>query len=376
MHDEYRIEKYLLRNTRGSRERDDVFRFRYEHFFHCFADGYPGIDRSKGILCEPHDARSTHYCAFDAAGNLCAVSTSTPADAPDIPETWGEWFQLEKLAPAGLDRVVVSTRMVIHPEHRSNGLFDLFYRFIMERYIEAGFAFAVHYCSPGLICRYERLGHRLYGEAFTMPAGLLRIPMIIALNDSDYLLRLGSPMAGPCGEHSPHSGTSLQHVLPLDSMSPNFHLLSPDERLSYVKTRIGASRLPLHENVPLVLEHASPLRLRAGLSHTAPPSGGFLCLILSGAIQEFGSEIKAGPGSLVGTYLLSDPTRQPPSFKVLSETEVLVFDRHLTTITPETAVDPEKDSPWHTLSQTCNRSQSAINPTALVKEAKPCGTRL
>jgi putative hemolysin len=118
---------YLLRTAQGSDELEAVFQFRYEHFFHCFPDGYPGLDHTQRRIFETHDLAADHYCAFDSDGKLCAVSTATPADAKDIPTEWRRWFQLAGLSRAQLGKVVVSTRMVIRPGHRHSGLFVAFY---------------------------------------------------------------------------------------------------------------------------------------------------------------------------------------------------------------------------------------------------------
>jgi molybdopterin/thiamine biosynthesis adenylyltransferase len=352
--------KYLLRTVSKS-ELEAVYRFRYEHFFHCFDDGYPGLDHSKRVLFEPHDTQSTHYCALDTEGDLCAVSTSTLASAHDVPESWHEWFQFERLAPLGLHNIVVSTRMVIHSDHRHNGLFDLFYRFIMECYLKAGLSLAVHYCSPGLICRYEHLGHRLCGQAFTMPTGLLRTAMFIDLDDIDYLRRVTSPVAELCTAHHVRPHTSSKKTLPAGLLLPNFRLLSPDERLAYISERVGTDRLPPPETILPVLEHASTLYLKAGLSHATSPNGGFLCLVLSGAIQENGSPVAAGPGSFVGLNMLDDPSKSPQPFAVRTDAEILVFDRLITRSASGLGSDPIELAPWRALNLACARSLPEVN---------------
>lgn len=319
---------YSFRTALGVEECEAVYRFRFEHFFRCYPDGYPGLDRTRGRLFEKHDPDSTHFCAFDKAGRLCAVSTATPATVPGIPGHWREWFELERFSPLGLSRVVVSTRMVMSPECRGTGLFGLFYRFIMERYFQAGFACAVHYCSPGFISRYEALGHRLFGKPFIMPPEFLRVPMIIDLNDLDYLRRVNPDLATLHDLHCP--GPAL---LPVSSMIPeleygtNFHLLTPEDRLGYIREKLGPNELSQRVDLLPLLEHAALLRLRKGLFHKPPKGGGFLCLVLSGLLEETGARRPAGPGSFVCAGLPGDPPTPPSSFIVLEDSEVLVFDQ-------------------------------------------------
>jgi hypothetical protein len=416
--------RYLLRTAEGSRELEAVFQFRYEHFFHNFAEGYPGLDRPRERVFEPHDVGGTHYCAFDADGKLCAVSSSTSAVAPDIPPAWQEWFQFGRLASLGLERVVVSTRMVIHPDHRGGRLFGLFYRFIMERYLEVGFEYAVHYCTPDLVCRYEHHGHRVYAKPFTKPPGLLRVPMLIALIDPEHLRRVNSPIVELCAAHTPkvvelgvssqfsggnkarpcdfgprtgvgagftpaqttklnttglprtlRAGVSLETVLPELSILPNFRLLSPEERLSYVCVRVGTDRLPESRAILPVLEYASPLRLKAGLSHAAPPGGGFVCLVLSGSLWEQGADAAAGAGSFVGASLLTDPATSPPRFTVQAEAEILVLDQNLTHAASRVSPDSGGLSLWRSLRLACLQLLSLRQHSSGIQESKPCGTQ-
>lgn len=343
-------QSYLLR-TAKEEELEAVFRFRYEHFFRCFSDGYPGLDRKHERLFEPHDPGSTHYCAFDAEGRLCAVSTATAASTPGIPAAWNDYFKLDRFAPFGLDKVVVSTRLVIHPDHRTGSLFTLFYRFILEGYLRDGFDCAVHFCSAGFISRYEHLGHLFYAEPFTLlPTGLLRVPMLIDLNDSAYLRRVGSPIAEPASARG--KTVSLKPAFSELGVRSAFSLLSPGDRLAYIRTRLGA--LPEPAKIEPLLELASPLYIKAGLSHAAPASENFLCVLLSGAIQaeEGKTERTVLPGDFIGAVSLCDPASLPPAFTARENSEILVFDQRLTKPAFKAAPYPEGSSPWGILHRT------------------------
>lgn len=346
-------QEYLLRPAQGSDELEAVFRFRYEHFFHCFNEGYPGLDHRRARLFEPHDLTSTHFCAFGSDGQLCAVSTATPAAEPGIPSSWKQWLQLDGPRFPRSDGIVISTRLVIHPHHRHNGLFDLFYRFIMKNYLETGYRYALHYCSPGLLCRYEALGHRPYGEAFVVPPGLVRISMFMDLADVRYLRHLNPPLAELCAAHPSPADAGPATTLPLLSgPHPNFQLLTPGERLDFVMGRLGPDLLPESLDISPVLEYASPLHLKAGLSHTASTSGSFLFLVLSGAIKRIGTDRIAGPGAFIGT------ASPPAPFTVVSDALVLAFDYNLARAVSGTVTDRDAVSPWQSLCTAGDRLSS------------------
>ncbi|MBF0512855.1 MAG: hypothetical protein HQK81_02195 [Desulfovibrionaceae bacterium] len=186
-----------------------MFRFRYEHFFNNLPDGFPGVDHAARLVFEPHDLEAVHLCAFDARGELAAVSTAVPATLKTIPPAWADWFDFAGLGSARLAKAVVSTRLVVHPSLRRTDFFARFHGAVLAHYREAGIAFTLHYCRPELAALYESLGHRRFHRAFDLLPGQPRVPMILALGEfipgsEKYLTfapgggrRLAPPKAGP-----------------------------------------------------------------------------------------------------------------------------------------------------------------------------------
>lgn len=284
---------YTLRKAEGAAELEAVFRFRYEHYFRVFPEGYPGVDHVRQRMFEPHDLESEHVCAFDAQGRLVAVSTATPADASGAPAAWAGWLALERLRPLGLGRCIVSTRMVLHSQERGGELFAFFYKALKRRYVAAGLLASLHYCRPGLISRYQHLGHHSYATPFNLPGGQLRQPMLVALND----------VAGQ--EGAPANAHGLHSALPELDREPRFHRLPAGERRAWVEERlraagVGAAVLPAG-GLPM-LRRAAPLRVAAGQTLHAGPREGQLCLVLSGRLREerAGQVLDLGPGEFLG----------------------------------------------------------------------------
>jgi len=199
--------------------------------------------------------------------------------------------------------------------------------------------------------------------------------MLLALDDPDHLYRVGSPIAGLCARRSLRPGRSCKAVPPELALRPNFRLFTPEERLSYVRARSG-TELPEPGEILPVLEYASPLRLKAGLSHAAPLAGDFLCMVLCGELREPSSDTLAYSGAFVGTSMLLDPASPLTRFIVTADAEVLVFDQILTKTAFRVRPCPGDTSSWKALSLACCHSLSKLPPTPGFKDANSCGTQL
>lgn len=315
----------ILRQAQGPEELEAVFRFRYEHYFHRFTAGYPGVDHARRRVFEPHDLDSIHSCAFDDQGGLLGVSTATPAACPDMPPAWRDWFDLDRLSPLDPARTVISTRLVLHPKVRQTGLYGQFHGYIIASYVQAGFLNALHYCRPDLVCRFESLGHRRYGQVFNLPGGQYRVSMLMAFTDPDHLSRVGAPIWSLLEHDLPRpEPEALLAVLPELASLPNFRLLTPGERLDYVLARLtpqAAACVPPEASA--ALEHASPLPLFPGQSLMPTAGDSFLAFILSGSAREGGADFS--PGDFIG----AKPFASAFPVQALEPGEMLVFESSL-----------------------------------------------
>lgn len=300
---------YILYRAESPVELEAVFRFRYDHCFRDFPPGYPGLDHARQRLFEPHDLDSEHMCARDAEGRLVAVSTATPADAPGAPAAWAAWFALDRLRPLGLARFVVSTRMVLHREERGGELFTFFYKALKRRYVAAGLLASLHYCRPGLVSRYQHLGHHACAPAFNLPGGQLRQPMLVALNDA----------------LSPDAMSGLCSVLPELAGRVEFHRLPAADRRAYVEERLLAAGVrALPEAALPALRRACPLPVAEGQTLYAGPAEAQLCCILAGRFREERSGVLLRPGP--GAFLGLDGGRCACAARAETAAEILVFD--------------------------------------------------
>jgi len=361
-------DEIVIRAAKGQHELDAVFRFRYDHFFNRFPTGYPGVDHEKRRMVEPHDRQAVHLCAFDERGAITAVSSAVPADLESLPDTWPRWFGFEALGAERLARTIVSTRMVLHPQVRRTDLFTRFHRAILCGYREAGHLFAVHYCRPDLMSRYESLGHRRYHKAFHLPSGQLRVPMIMDLSDQNT----------PAGKYS----------LPPDFVHPAFCLMRLDERLECLRSRLdgASSGLPWAdqpEQLDHVLRQASLLRIDDARCLWQSPDEANLGLVLSGSFAESNGSAPRllGPGEFIGSHLIDRPGVDCTGISVTSGAnggEILIFAPGL--VRAASARVTQGASPaaiWNRLLLTvADPSTQADNPPPIPtqEEYAPCGT--
>lgn len=353
-----------------------MFRFRYAQHFRLFEHGYPGVDHAHARVFEPHDLESEHTCAFDEQGELLAVSTATRADADALPAEWREWFKLDRLRPLGLERIVVSTRMVLRRDQRGSDLFQRFYEALISGYVKSGLLASLHYSRPGLLCRYEKLGHRIYAEPFNLPGGELRLPMLIAFNDVEYLQHVGAPAAALCLAHRervPAAPVSaLYAAAPELIESAFFSRLAPEEQGRYVAQRLNNAEAA---RALKALHWAAPVRVQAGQTLNAALAEQQLCCLLSGRVCEESAagERRLGPGDFLGAGLRGAESEL--SARAETPAELLVFDsglvrRALESFTPSTK--PEEI--WSALASANGvcRANSAPRPNN-PQEGAPCG---
>ncbi len=169
-------------------ERDEVYAFRYAHYYSGI--DAPGVDHALRRVYLPHDDESILLTGRDTAGKLLITGTGTSAAAQNLPPEWRKLFRLDRLAPLGLDTILIYSRLVSLPERRGGTLFLEFFKYSARYFTERGHACTIHYCAPDLVPLYERLGYRRYAEGYTLSSGLYRIPMILVAADTAYMERV------------------------------------------------------------------------------------------------------------------------------------------------------------------------------------------
>ena len=184
-------EAFLWEEAKTAQAREAVYRFRYTQYFSTH-HSLPGTDQARGRVWLPHDDQSRHFLVRTQAGSIVAVATATPATEPSLFPEWQTLLELERLH-AILPETMIVSRAIVAKTERHSTLFGKICLRLAARFLNEGRHYAVHYCAPGRIFLYERLGYRLYGRGKNLRSGLFRLPMLLVADDMPYFQKVRSP---------------------------------------------------------------------------------------------------------------------------------------------------------------------------------------
>ena len=270
---------------------EEVYRFRYEQYF-ADREGLPGTDHEARRVWLPHDDRSWHFAARSPEGQIVAVGTATPANDSLLYTEWQDMFEVPRLAPL-LPQLVLISRGIVAKEARNSALFGSLCLHLAHTFTEEGFHYAAHYCVPGMVPLYERLGYRLYGHGKSLESGAFRLPMILLIDDVPYLKGIRSPL-GALGRDIEANREWIDLALRLCPELAKKPLCA----MSDVERRAGLVELcPSLADQPelvRVLRRGAVIPLRGGDVPAAAGVDEGLFFVLSGELECGGERYKAG----------------------------------------------------------------------------------
>jgi GNAT superfamily N-acetyltransferase len=184
-------------------ERERIYRFRYDVYVARLGRRSHEADHRRRRLYEDIDADSTLIQAT-ANGTIVGVARSTVCTPALLATPLATSFALERFHAYAPGRSTISARMMVDPRWRSFHVGTRLIAFMYERYRDADALFDFCHCRPELVGYYEIVGHRRYLAPFDHPdAGPLE-PMVLALQDTLHLARVGSPLL-PLAAARPHN---------------------------------------------------------------------------------------------------------------------------------------------------------------------------
>ncbi len=182
---------YELKEVRWRDHADGIETFRARVVRDRYAgETEAGASDEENLISDAIDGKrkTRHIVAFDGSGGLAAsarlhpVLVGSPFAAPE----------LARLPETAVGLAV--SAFVVAPEHRHSDLPQSMFRQVYRRARSVGGDVVIAAIAPHLVMMYEALGFFRYGPGYYM-RGAFRVPMMLLLQDVDYLIRVGSPLA-------------------------------------------------------------------------------------------------------------------------------------------------------------------------------------
>lgn len=183
-----------VRIASSEAERQDIYRLRYEIYIEEMGGGQRHSEADVGArqFYDDWDAQAHHFYVSQDGGMVGCARLLFRRHGPFECEAQ---FELGRFVPAFPDQLSMSSRMAVHPGLRGSHLLKhlacAMFTFARDHAIRFDFID----CHPRLLPLYSRLGYRIYRPGFNHPKYTYVIPMVLVLDDCDYLERIRSPFA-------------------------------------------------------------------------------------------------------------------------------------------------------------------------------------
>lgn len=185
----------LVRIATTDAERAAIYRLRFDVYVGEL--GVAATDHQEGDLVgrQLRDQWDEHAYHCFATENGVIVASGRVNLRRDGPVECEDLLEMARFVPAFPDAVSTTSRLAIVPELRGSGLFTRMACAIYEFHRQCGVQFMFIDCHPTLVPVYERLGFRTYKTSLRHPKYVRVVPMVLVLDDLEYLQQIRSPYA-------------------------------------------------------------------------------------------------------------------------------------------------------------------------------------
>ena len=221
-----------VHQARTRKEREAIYRFRYQVYVEELHHTVGGVDHAKRWLHdEDDDAPYAIHLFTGTTEQVTGALRLMHWEPGRVSPAEFEMLSMERV-PGILDRRVAEIgRFMIHHNLRGRLLLPALARhayqvLVGDHHVELMFLC----CAPGLIAAYRKLGFRTFGGALIPHADGMHVPMMGIASDYEFLDQVGSPAAslarkyfGP-GRRAPLDRKPYEHLFEDDSV-----LMDPEE---------------------------------------------------------------------------------------------------------------------------------------------------
>lgn len=171
-------------------ERQRIYALRYEIYIGELGRNQGFANPKTRTIQEPWDDTAYLLFAVDGEEIIGTVRLNLKKDGPMEYETI---YDLEKFTPFYPDRISMTTKLLVKDTYRNSIAASLLVMTAYEMYRKWGIVFNFIDTRPHLVRLYQQLGFRFYRENINHPEFGNAIPMVIILDDMEYLQEVRSP---------------------------------------------------------------------------------------------------------------------------------------------------------------------------------------
>lgn len=323
-------------------EKNEIYKLRYEVYIEEMGKPLGSIFNKKKQIFDAMDDQST-LIYVQAGDEIVATMRLTVASAEDYPADLTETFQLHKFNTVHGDlshsTFGLVTKIAATPHYRSS---PAFYLMIVETYRRLSgqnVKLCFGGCNPSVIPLYERLGFRRFTKNFTDPGYGLLVPLVMMIQDVDYMKVIKSPIYRLARKRPSdlEIAQRFAKIFPGALNQHNTQLATPESLRKYLESRLSPSPFTFLIFNNLTRERIIDLLL-AGVIFSALPGDCILhqdslCsdlyILLSGTLvlsSNEGSHILQA-GAHFGSKDFPEPSRQTDSLSALTQCELFVLPR-------------------------------------------------
>ena len=201
----------IIRRATTEEERDAIYRLRYQVYIEEMngAHRHQEADAGKQQLRDAWDDRAYHFYAVQQGEVVACARILMRRDGPLECE---EHFELERFGASYPHHLGMTSRLALHPGHRGSHLLKQLTCAMYEFVREEGVHFNFIDCHTRLLPLYSRLGFRAYRCGFNHAQYTYVVPMVLVVDDLEYLEQVKSPFA-PIAKHYPCSSEGRRLLL-------------------------------------------------------------------------------------------------------------------------------------------------------------------
>ncbi len=268
------------------KEREAIYRFRYEVYVEELNRDYPDADHERKWLRDEDDLQDYALNLYmGPLDQIVAVVRVLVWPGGTVPEKYHRMFSMD-IIPGIEDLVTCEIgRLMIRPSLRGKSIFPTLMDAMYEHLVARDVALCFLYCVPGLVKHYRKtIGARPYGGHLIPAGSSTGIPLMVIVSGSKYFAACGATFAevsrkyfGP-GQRPELDISPFRHVLEGDSVPVNL-----DE--TAVWTEFKHHLLEDESSMPTVMSSLAPESIK-----TLTSSGFTLDLSRGDVVARSGTE--------------------------------------------------------------------------------------